>query len=154
MRNILKIFVFKLYRIYQKFSKNNFKILHKIKNLKNYWKKISLYAALLPWHCVATSHPYYLACHNGNSSMCEYVWLPFTSIAFFVTLQFSDLGPYIAILKTFHIKNKFFKRTKIEKNVKKIDFQILMDITSRGTKLYIFYNIRMLNCGFYIMYKR
>ncbi len=30
---------------------------------------------------------------------------PSTSVAFFVTLQFSNLVPYVAILKTFHIKN-------------------------------------------------
>ncbi len=30
---------------------------------------------------------------------------PSTSIAFFVMLQFSNLVPYVAILKTFYIKN-------------------------------------------------
>ncbi len=29
-----------------------------------------------------------------------------TSIAFFVTLRFSNLVPYVAILKTFHVKNR------------------------------------------------
>ncbi len=37
---------------------------------------------------------------------------PSTSVAFFVTLQFSILVPYVAILKTFHIK-KFWGDTTI-----------------------------------------
>ncbi len=31
---------------------------------------------------------------------------PSTSVAFFVTLRFSNLVPYVAILKTFHVKKK------------------------------------------------
>ncbi len=31
---------------------------------------------------------------------------PSTSVAFFMTLQFSNLVPYIVILKTFHVKNE------------------------------------------------
>ncbi len=34
------------------------------------------------------------------------VWLPSTSIAFFVTLWFFDLVPYVPILKTIHVKKK------------------------------------------------
>ncbi len=33
------------------------------------------------------------------------IWLPSTSVAIFVTLQFSDLVLYVPILKTFHVKN-------------------------------------------------
>ncbi len=33
---------------------------------------------------------------------------PSTSVAFFVTLWFSNLAPYVAILKTFHVKNYYY----------------------------------------------
>ncbi len=67
-----------------------------------------------------THHP---ICYDGNSSMCEWRKLhrrrpsfhysihsrpspitPSTSVAFFVMFQFSDLVPYIVILKMFHVK--------------------------------------------------
>ncbi len=51
---------------------------------------------------------------------------PSTSVAFFVTLWFSDLVPYVLILKTFHIRNlmsrkfskseKSFLKPSVEKN--------------------------------------
>ncbi len=36
-----------------------------------------------------------------------------TSVAFFVTLQFSNVVPYVSILKTFHVKNyiDFLRKT-------------------------------------------
>ncbi len=71
---------------------------------------------LLPCHPI---------CHNGNSSLCEWRMplrtgfhhsmhcaappplpcpLPSTSVAFFIKLWFSDLVPYVVILKMFHVK--------------------------------------------------
>ncbi len=44
--------------------------------------------------------------HPALHSLLSYypVWPISTSVACFVTLQFSDLVPYIVILKTFHVK--------------------------------------------------
>ncbi len=41
------------------------------------------------------------------------IWHPCSSAAFFVTLQFSDQVPYVAILKIFHIKNKLSQEHRI-----------------------------------------
>ncbi len=43
-----------------------------------------------------------------------------TSVAFFVTLRFSNLVPYVAILKTIHIKKKIKLQKKIEEISRKI----------------------------------
>ncbi len=57
--------------------------------------------APFPSFCTPTLH---IPCHP--------LWLPSTSIAFFVLILFSDLAPYVAILKMFHVKIKFIENSE------------------------------------------